>query len=390
MRVDSAPAMERTGLVAVKAELLSYGVLPTAAFLESYGEPYLRKRRAYGNSDPHEFREVLLPQELYLLPDRLVCAVTVRPESAWLLDFGSDGFVVRNESLGVEHPVDFPHTPAFYDRRMSTGDAVKNVVTLYGGGSLGIFVYGRCRLDDIGKACGYCSIGPNRQRGVDFVDVVSQRRLIESLQIALADDDCPVTQVMVNGGNFPDQDKSFSFYASLAVAAKGVVDESGRDVEVHLIAYPPRDLGRLADLRGTGVGLAMNHEVFDPALFEVFCPGKVVYGGQSHIVAALHRAVEELGVGNVYSIFVGGLEPVESLEQGLRSLGEGGVTPIVNVFHADPDTALENHPMPSPEMILEMGSALQRVYREFEVANPFYMNCGRNSLDTEAWLGLFE
>lgn len=381
------PQME---LVDVKAELLHHGVTLSPAFSGRYGEPYLAKRRAYGNSDPLEFREGRLPQELYLLPDRLVCAVTIRLNSPWLLDSNEDeGFVVRRRSESRSFPVDFPHAPAFYDRTLSTGEKVKNVVTLYGGGSLGVFAFGSCRLVDIGKPCGYCSISQNRTLGVDFLNVISEARIEEALSLALEDTACPSTQVMVNGGNFPDQDRSFSHYTRLARAAARAVEASGRDVDVHLIVYPPRDLGRLAELSGSGVGVAMNYEVCEPDLFRKYCPGKTVYGGQEHIAAALRRAVEVLGEGSVYSILVGGLEPLESLERGLVELAGDGVTPVVNVFHADPATPLEHHPVPDADAIRAMGQALQEVYRQHAFAHPFYLDCGRNSIDTEAWRGLF-
>jgi hypothetical protein len=389
--MPEAPAAEpQMALVDVKAELLHHGVTLLPAFSTRYGDPYLAKRRAYGNSDPLEFREGRLPQELYLLPDRLVCAVTIRLDSPWLLDWNEDeGFVVRHRSGGGCTPIDFPREPAFYDRTLSNGEEVKKVVTLYGGGSLGVFAFGSCRLVDIGKPCGYCSISQNRTRGVDFLDVISEARIEEALSLALEDSACPITQVMVNGGNFPDQDRSFSHYARLARAAARAVETSGRDVEVHLIVYPPNDLGRLAELGRTGVSVAMNYEVCDPDLFRKYCPGKTVYGGQGHIAAALRRAVEELGEGSVYSILVGGLEPLESLERGLFELAGEGVTPVVNVFHADPATPLEHHPVPSADTIRAMGRTLQEVYRQHEFARPFYLDCGRNSIDTEAWRGLF-
>jgi hypothetical protein len=377
-------------LVDVKAELLHHGVTLSPAFTSRYGAPYLAKRRAYGNSDPREFRESVIPQELFLLPAGLVCAVTIRPDSPWLLDWSEDdGFSVQWLAGDRRFGIDFPCTPAFYERALSSGEMVKNVVTLYGGSSLGVFAYGRCRLVDIGKPCSYCSISQNRDLGVDFVDVVSEARIEEALVLSLEDAACPITQVMVNGGNFPDQDKSFSHYARLARAAQRAVENSGRDVEVHLIVYPPRDLGRLAELSGTGIGVAMNYEVCDPDLFKKYCPGKTAYGGQEHIAAALRRAVEELGEGMVYSILVGGLEPLESLESGMAELADSGVTPIVNVFHADPETPLETHPVPDASQIRAMGAALQDVYRIHEFAQPFYRGCGRNSIDTEAWMGLF-
>ena len=36
-----------------------------------------------------------------------------------------------------------------------------------------------------------------------------------------------------------------------------------------------------------------------------------------------------------------------------------------------------------------MGSVHEDLFSRYSFMKPFYMNCGRNSIDTEAYLGLF-
>lgn len=376
--------------VRIKAEILSYGVLPTEVFLAAYGPPFLEKRRAYGNPDDLAYRERTVPQELVLLPERLVCAVNIRAASPWRLDYRDGEFFVCTADERRWHLVTFPRYPAFYDASMTNGQPVKNVITLYGGGSLGIFVYGSCSLVDMEAACQYCSISPNRARETDFPQVVTEGTLREALTAALRDRECPVKQVMINGGNLPHLDRGFLYYARLVEVARRVLDNSGReDVELHLIVYPPRNLQLLECLRGLEVSVAMNIEVFDPELFRRYCPGKDRISGQHHIFNALLHAARTLGVGRVYSIFVGGLEHQDTMRAGMELLADGGVVPVINVFHADPDTPLHRHPTPSPERILVMGRALQEVYGRLSPFSPFYLDCGRNSIDTEAYRRLF-
>lgn len=391
--MKSAPSGGLDAVLAlrVKMEILHHGVVPTESALAHYGPPYLEKRRAYGNADDVAFLGRPLPQEAYLEPAHLITSLNVRRHSPWSLDWTEEsGFILSCAAGGWVVPVDFPLRPAFYDYPLSGGGTVKHVVTLYGGGSLGIFVYGRCALVDMGKACQYCSIEPNRRRDdVDFASVIGEARLREALSLALQDSDAPIRQVMINGGNFPDPDRSFSHYARLAAAAREVIDASGRDVDLHLIVYPPKTPRLFATLAPHDVGVAVNTEVYDPDIFKRVCPGKATVGGQGHILASLCQAAETLGAGHVFSIFVGGLEPQKSMTRGMRFLADHGVTPIVNIFHADPRTPLYNHPEPSIERILEMGYEQEILFREYEFMRPFYMHCGRNSIDTEAYLGLF-
>jgi hypothetical protein len=194
---------------------------------------------------------------------------------------------------------------------------------------------------------------------------------------------------MINGGNFPEPDRSFRYYARLVAAAREVIDASGRDVELHLIVYPPRNLELFAELEYLDVGVAVNTEVHDPAIFAKVCPGKDVDGGRQHILNALCRAAEILGPGRAFSIFVGGLEPQETMTAGMRFLATRDVTPIINVFHADPGTPLHSHPEPSIDRIRQMGQEHESLFSEHDFMHPFYQDCGRNSIDTEAYRGLF-
>ena len=375
----------------LKAELLSYGIVPAQSFLDMYGPPFLEKRRAYGNPDDASFHVHTLPQELYILPERLVCAVNIRSGSPWCLDWTKkNGYSVYNrERPGQRTEVSFPLRPRFYDQTLPGGEPVQNFVTLYGGGSLGVFVNGCCSLNDMGQACGFCSLAPNRSRQTEFPVVLKAHQVRKALQSALRDNETPITQVMINGGNFPDTDRGFLYYVNIVQEARRAIDSIGRDVDLHLIVGPPHDLELIHRLKDLNVSVAINLEVHDPDMFNRYCPGKHKVFGRDHVERALMACVEHLGPGQVYSIFVGGLEPVDSLATGILHVAESGIIPIVNVFHPDPETPLANFPSPSPADIVQMGRSLQSVFAKHSFAKPFYLDCGRNSIDTEAYRGLF-
>ncbi|WP_280171552.1 radical SAM protein [Agrobacterium pusense] len=378
------------GAALIKANLLYEGVNFTDEFLKNYREPFLAKRRAYGNSDAFRFTFMTIPQELYIGEERLVCGVHARETSGWILDCDLEQRFLLKFGETPICKVDFPKRPGFYDSQLSAGKVGRQVGTLYGGGSLGIFVYGSCALVDAEKPCGYCSIAPNRSQQTDFAEVVRPQDVYELTLAALRDPRSTITQVMINGGNFKDRNKGFTHYTRICEAARRAIDECGRpEVELHLIVFPPENVELVSDLVPLGVCMAMNMEVFDEGIFAEVCPGKEEIGGHKVIFDTLSYAVDRLGAGNVFSIMVGGLEPVSSMSEGFDFLTRLGVVPVVNVFHADPGTPLENHPIPRPELIMEMGRALQNSYRSNSFTRPFYLNCGRNAIDTEAHRGLF-
>ena len=69
-------------------------------------------------------------------------------------------------------------------------------------------------------------------------------------------------------------------------------------------------------------------------------------------------------------------------------MAEHGVCPIINVFHNDFGTPMQNYKRPSVEELLEVGKELQAIYSKYGFT-PYWDGCGRNSLDYEAKEGLF-
>ena len=69
----------------------------------------------------------------------------------------------------------------------------------------------------------------------------------------------------------------------------------------------------------------MNLETFDSKTFSTICPGKQMFFGQKHIIETLTKSAEILGKNYVFSIFVGGLERIDSLKRGMKFLAERNV-----------------------------------------------------------------
>lgn len=377
--------MDKPSEITIKAMVLDKGVRFSNEFLNVFDLPYLAKRRAYGNSDSLSYINKLIPQEFYLLPSNIICAVNVRDSSDLIIDYMNDVFVLLLDNEIISE-ITFPHHPFFYDSMLSDNTPAKTIGTLYGGSALGLFVYGNCELVQSNLGCHYCSIKPNKSLGRDFVNSLTEKQVFETVTQATQLDGDTISQVMINGGIFKDHDRGFKHYVGLCKAAREALDKTKSNSELHLISYPPDNLNLIEELDSLNVSLAMNTEVHDDFLFSQYCPGK----NKGHLKNALIHAVEILGKGKVYSIMVGGLEPLDTLRSGLHSLASSGVTPVINVFHPDPITKLEYYPAPTFEHILEMGAILQEVYMSHDYMKPFYDGCGRNSIDSEAFKGLFK
>lgn len=378
--------MENETAVFIKSSLLSQGVSIDQSILDAFWPPFLEKRRAYGNQDPKEFFTKTIPQELYILPDNLIVAINIKDRSPWKLFHEDAQYWISNGT--ISRKVTFPLRPKFYEFTLWGGKPLSQVVTLYGWKSLGLFVNGSCHLININKGCHYCSLGVNRAVTKEFEMIIQSKLAKEAILSALTDESIDVNQVMINGWNFPDLDFGFRFYVKIVKEVIAAVKLSKKDIEVHLIVAPPKDISLVHLLEGTNIKIAVNTEVYNSSLFAKYCPGKAIHYPLEHIFSTHRELVRVLGKNKVYSILVWGIEPIYSLKKGIDFLSTSGVTPVVNVFHSDPWTPLEYLKNPDENYIMVAGKHLQDSYDHYGF-EPFYLNCWRNSLDTEAYLKLF-
>jgi hypothetical protein len=377
--------------VQLKLHLLSEGVSFDTVFLEHFADELdsMEKRRAYDDSDERELdRTKRIPQEMYLT-DGVVVAVNYKQHSPWQLVYRDSTYrLIGKHDTDIE--VTFPQRPRFFEYVTPSGIRCDRVANLYGGSSLAFFTPSTCYYFNDGHECRFCSLKPNRSEQQIFVHTISPALAASVLQIALETDTALLKQIMLVGGNLPNYDQGFRRHLEIAAALdrQQILLPVERRLETHIATMPPWDLGLFTALDELNARVTMNIEVFDEHLFEVICPGKTRLYGRSQLLKALEHAARVVNSMRVHSILIAGLEPVHSTIAGIKYLASIGVTPIINVFHNDRGSIYEHHPRPSYEQLLEIAYALQEVYKEYRLT-PYWVGCGRNSLDFEAQQGWF-
>ena len=128
------------------------------------------------------------------------------------------------------------------------------------------------------------------------------------------------------------------------------------DVPGYVVMTPPRDLSSLERLRALGLrGIGFNLECYDRAFFRAVCPGKEKQIGYERYREAQRAAVSIFGAGGrVFSGFVTGIEPMESLLEGVQALAEEGIASIPLVWSPSSGTRFHDHRPPHAEWYLEM------------------------------------
>lgn len=191
-----------------------------------------------------------------------------------------------------------------------------------------------CFFKDCGTGCQFCDL-PDDKRALALEDIC---QAIDEYR------NHPNVRHYLIGGGSNASDDSFERVAQIA---KHIRDTTGKPI--YLMSLPPDDPAVLLYLKESGVTqVAFNLELFDRDLALRYMPGK---GSIPFDVydRAFRTAVKLWGrTGDVRTIFIVGLEPMNSLLSGIKYAAELGISPILSLFRPAPGTPLQDF-LPPPD-----------------------------------------
>ncbi len=369
----------------LKMCLLSEGLTLSANTRAQVGKRYAENMYPYDSSNKNNGDLSQMPTEL-VLPEEVDVAVHIRSHSPWSIEIGTADDLVLKHNESTICNVKFSPRPGFFDKKLHDGTLCQQVCVMYGLNSMSFFVRGWCYNFTANKPCKFCSLKPTRNSiGKSYLPVLSKERAGEAAKIAFANA-TSIKHVNYCSGAHKDNDIGIKEQVEIVKAVK---KEAPKDVIHHILTIPPDNLNLLTNLKEAGINtIAFNLEVFDPKLFEKVCPGKAKFYGYENYFKALKQARQVFGDKKVYCGFVLGLEPVESLIQGMNTVAEMGYIPALNIFHADPGSEYENKQHPSIEDIWAVVSNHAKLYRKYDYT-PIFPGGSRSSLEWESYKGYF-
>jgi len=151
---------------------------------------------------------------------------------------------------------------------------------------------------------------------------------------------------------------------------------------IYVMCVPPRDLNVLKLWREGGVTeLAMNLEIWDPALAKLWMPGKGAIPRERYLDALRYAAQIWGNTGAVRSAFIVGLEPKESLLSGVEAVCKNGAAPILSVFRPIPGTPGENVAPPDNDWLLSVYNDAVSICSKYGLSpGPTCVPCQNNTL----------
>jgi hypothetical protein len=130
---------------------------------------------------------------------------------------------------------------------------------------------------------------------------------------------------------------------------------TGFDRVAGTILPSPAKNGAIQRYYNAGIkAIGYSMEIWDERLYCAICPGKSEYTSHQEFVNSVEQAVKIFGPGNVYGVFVMGLEPRDTFLEGVRTLSGIGANIVPFVWSPNPGSQLFGHRAPEPEWYIDV------------------------------------
>lgn len=365
----------RTTVENIKKELLEEVKLKIGVFVEGIsfdpkdikkfpiGTEYQEQIHILFDMDKAHHSGFLLPSNFYL-PHGVFAAFRWDPDSRYkLVEEDGKAVLYRDKSRLTE--IDFYKRPKLLSYNTKNGEAFGHIANFNPEGSVNVCYSNECALKDTGDDCLFCNI--NSTAGAyksENIFIKTPEQVGEVVSAAYKEG--VGNHVNVTGGFIPER-REIDYYADVAVEIReqtGLDDFNGTAV-----IGAPLDFGVIEKYKEAGYRtIAMNLEIWDKNYYKTICPGKEkTCGGRDHWIEALEYAAQVFGRGNVRSNLVAGIEPKQSILEGVEYLAEKGVLCYANAWCPNPGSALEGHRTPETEWHFD----LQRKVADIFIKNGY-------------------
>ena len=198
-----------------------------------------------------------------------------------------------------------------------------------------------CCLKQCREGCKFCEIQPEQNK-------LELDEVIQVIDFYL-DKANTFNHFLIGGGSEPRSIEP----ENILKIVKHIREKSEKNI--YVMSLPPQNLQVLKDYYEAGVTeIGFNIEIFDPQMATLYMPGKSKLSRQEYIQALKEATRFWKTKGKVRSLIIVGLEPEASLLNGIQTLCEIGVMPILSVYRPIPGTATENIVPPSNRYLREL------------------------------------
>jgi hypothetical protein len=334
-------------LVKLKAAMLVEGINFEAGAFETVGTKFKEQNHGLFGWDFIDHRGIQLPDD-FVLSDGTVTQFRYNPGSAYKMEVRKDQYLIVKNGRTLDTVKLIPR-PHYYDSRIKSGVIMRQIAQIGGEDCFFVCYQNYCSHFSKGEQCLFCNLVSTKKVYDSVLTRKDIRDIGEVAAAAFAEGICK--HILLTGGCFIHE-KEVPLVKSIVEAIRS----SLRTTEVPGTILPSATVHEddLMLYRETGIGaIGYSMEIWDEALYKGICPGKAKSVSHGQFFEGISKAVHIFGAGNVYGVFVLGLEPRGTFLEGVRALSEIGANVVPFVWSPNPGSKLAGHRAPSAEWYVD-------------------------------------
>jgi len=339
-----------TDTLELKGDLLTEGIRATAEALDGVGTTYKEQNHGLFGWDLEDHGEEKLPDD-FLLADGTVVQFRKNSRSPFLVERAEDGKLLLQRGGKSIGPVSWIPRPSFYERLTSDGTPMVKIGQIGGEDCFFICYNNYCAHFSRRMECLFCNLVDTSRKYRSVITRKQADQIGETAAAAFREG--AAKHILMTGGCFGNEKEVDVVETILAAIRK----QTGLDrIPGTLLPSPPEDLASLRRYHDAGIeAVAFSLEIWDEPLYRALCPGKAGDTPRRKYLESLEEAVRLFGPGNVYGVFVMGLEPADSLFEGVDALTSLGAHVVPFVWSPNPGSRLYGHRAPRGAWYAENG-----------------------------------
>ena len=331
----------------LKAELLVEGVQATPEALREVGKRYKEQNHGLFGWDFEDHVGMVLPDD-FILPDGTVVQFRKNSRSPYQVTEQKNTLVLSKNGERI-CSVSWIPRPDYYGRETVNHHKMVKIGQIGGEDCLFFCYQNYCSHFSKKEECLFCNLVSTSKT----YDSVLKRKETEDIgDVAKAAfSEGQVNHVLLTGGCL-NHEKEIELVASIL---KSIREQTGLDrVPGTILPSPAKGVDEIKKYYNTGIkAIGFSMEIWDEKLYQGICPGKAKEVSHIDFIHSIHSAVRIFGEGNVYGVFVMGLEPKKTFLEGVRQITDLGANVVPFVWSPNPGSKLDGHRAPTGKWFVD-------------------------------------
>jgi biotin synthase-like enzyme len=331
----------------LKAELLVEGIQATPGALKEIGKKYKEQNHGLFGWDFEDHVGMVLPDD-FLLPDGTVVQFRKNGRSRYRVTVKENGLMLSN---GKERicKVEWISRPVYYGEETANRHPMVKIGQIGGEDCLFFCYQNYCSHFSKQQECLFCNLVSTSKTYDSVLKKKETDDIGEVAKAAFAEG--RVRHILLTGGCFNHQEE----IERVADILKSIREQVGLDrVPGTILPSPAKGEDEIKGYYDTGIkAIGFSMEIWDEKLYEAICPGKSKDVSHENFIRSIRTAAKIFGEGNVYVVFVMGLEPKKTFLEGVKEMTALGANVVPFVWSPNPGSKLEGHRAPTSQWFVE-------------------------------------